>query len=193
MRIIVVGVGALGSHVVPLIRNICSDMTVVDFDRVEAKNTLSQNHPRSSIGKLKVDSIAGTMLLLHKVKIDKIANKIVVNNVDSILSAASSNDLIIDCLDNGESRRLVQNWSREHNVPLLHGALAADGAFGRVIWDHDFVIDEAMPGVATCEDGDHLAFIATVSAYIASAARTFVVSGKRHGFAISPVGSILIS
>ncbi len=190
MKIVVVGVGALGSHLVPLIRNLGAEIVVVDFDRVEAKNTLSQLHPVGSVGKLKVESLAGAMLLLHKLKIGKIPHKLVPNNVDQILGSATKDDLIVDCLDNGEARRLVQTFARGAHIPLLHGALAANGAFGRVAWDEGFVVDDAPPGAATCDDGEHLPFISVVSSYIARSVQIFVRTGKKTGFAVSPAGAI---
>ena len=42
--VIVVGVGALGSHVVQLLRNADATIRVIDFDKVEQKNVASQFH-----------------------------------------------------------------------------------------------------------------------------------------------------
>ena len=160
--VVIVGVGALGSHVVQLLRSVEATVKVIDFDRVEQKNVLSQFHGKPHVGKGKVQSLAQTMQFLFGSKIATIPHKLTPENDDQLLSGA---DLIIDCLDNGEARRIVQGFARRYHTPCLHGALAADGGFGRVVWDEHFRIDdEAGAGVATCEGGEHLPFIAITSA-----------------------------
>lgn len=183
--IVIVGVGALGSHVAQFLRSAGATIKVVDFDRVEQKNTLSQFHGKPSVGKTKVLALQQSMQFLWGVKIDVIPHKLASDNVEAVLGAPS---LVIDCLDNAPSRRVVQAYVRARGIPCLHGALAADGGFGRVVWDEKFVIDDATPGAATCEDGEHLPFIALASAHLARAAQIFLASGRKSGFEINPLG-----
>lgn len=185
--VVVVGVGALGSHVVQLLRNAGASIRVVDFDRVEQRNVASQFHGKPSIGKAKVVSLQQTMQFLFGVKIDAVPHRLVADNARELLGKA---DLVIDCLDNGASRRVVQELARAANIACVHGALAADGSFGRVVWDEDFVIDdEPAAGAATCENGEHLPFIALTAAYLARAAQAFLKSGERCGFHVHPGGA----
>lgn len=190
-NITVVGVGALGSHLIPLLRSL-KDVTlrVIDFDRIERKNTLSQFHAKSHVGKSKVQGLQQTMKLLWGLKVEAIPHKLEANNAKQLLG---SSDLVIDCLDNGDSRRVVQAFVRESDIPCLHGALAADGAFGRVIWDHKFVIDdEPNEGAATCEDGEHLPFISVTASLIARSAQLFIEEGKKVGYEVTP-GAIFVA
>lgn len=192
--VVIVGAGALGSHVAQFLRSEDVQLRVIDFDRTEPKNTLSQFHSKAGVSKLKVETLKQTMQFLWGVKIETISNKLVQNNAQALLSNA---DLIIDCLDNGESRRVVQAYARQDTLgrskPCLHGALAADGAFGRVCWDQHFKIDdESTVGAPTCEDGQFLPFIAIVSSYIAYAAQTFLRTSKQIGFQVSPAGAIVV-
>ncbi len=61
MRVVLVGVGALGSNLVFAARSIEGlEWTLVDFDRVQFKNTQSQYHPVTSIGKNKVERSKGS-------------------------------------------------------------------------------------------------------------------------------------
>lgn len=188
-RITVVGVGALGSHVVPLLRNVESRILAIDFDRIEQKNTQSQFHAVSNVRKLKVAALQQTTQFLFGQKIDANPNKLVEDNAQALLGGS---DLVLDCLDNGAARRIVQGFVRKHSIPCLHGALAADGAFGRVVWDEGFVIDDESTGAATCEDGEHLPFISIVSSYLAHSARLFLANGKKYGYSVSPGGAIVI-
>jgi len=188
--ITIVGCGALGSHLVQFLRNEKATFKVVDFDRVEQRNVLSQFHSKPNVGKLKVESLKQAMQFLYGVKIETNSNKLVQDNVDKLLGGS---DLVIDCLDNGAARRLVQGFVRKHGIPCLHGALAPDGGFGRCIWDESFVIDdESGAGAATCEDGAFLPFIALVSAYLARAAQVFLATGKRNGYSVSPAGAFVV-
>jgi molybdopterin/thiamine biosynthesis adenylyltransferase len=185
MKITIVGVGALGTEVVMLLRN-AGTLKIIDFDRVERKNTLSQLHAVTHVGKNKAQAMQQTMQFLFGVKVEAIPHKLTADNVDALLSGA---DLIIDCLDNAPSREIVQRYARKTKAPCLHGALAANGEFGRVIWDENFVIDSgSKPGAATCEDGEHLPFIGVVSALLARAAHEFLTKGKKIEFAVHPSG-----
>jgi molybdopterin/thiamine biosynthesis adenylyltransferase len=184
----VVGVGALGSHVVQALRNADATLKVIDFDRVEQRNVASQFHGKPNVGKAKVASLQQTMNFLFGRKVETIPHKLTSDNDDQLLSKA---DLLIDCLDNGAARKLVQGFARRSHTPCLHGALDANGSFGRVVWDENFVIDEeGAAGAATCEDGVHLPFITVVAANIAYAAQQFFKDGRRIGFEISPGGAI---
>jgi molybdopterin-synthase adenylyltransferase len=182
----VVGAGALGSHFVQFTRSVDVMFRVIDDDRVEQKNVLAQFHGRPSVGRSKTQSLAQTMDFLFKMKIEGVSNRLVEVNARNLLGGAA---LVVDCLDNAPSRRIVQSMVRELRVPCLHGALAADGAFGRVVWDEKFVVDEGAAGAPTCEGGEHLPFVALVSAYLARAAQEFLVNGRRVGYEVSPAGA----
>jgi molybdopterin/thiamine biosynthesis adenylyltransferase len=183
----VVGVGALGSNLVPLIRNIEPRIRVVDFDRVERKNVLSQFHSVKSPGKRKATALAQLMKFTWSTVIEPNTNKVTSDNVREILGGAS---LVVDCLDNGAGRRVVQDFVREAVIPCVHGGLAADGEFARVIWDESFVIDpEPAEGQATCEDGEFLPFIGIAASYLAFAVQGFLNTGTKRGFNIHHGGA----
>jgi molybdopterin/thiamine biosynthesis adenylyltransferase len=185
-RIVIAGVGALGSHAALFLRNVEATVRVIDFDRVEQKNTQSQFHGRSTVGKPKVLGLSQGMAFLFGTKLETNPHKLVDDNAKQLLGDA---DLVLDCLDNGGGRRVVQSFVRASSIPALHGALAPDGGFGRVVWDEDFEIDdESGVAGATCENGEHLPFIAIVSACLARAAQVFLATGRKTGFEINPSG-----
>lgn len=210
-NITVVGVGALGSHFVQFIRSEDVAMRIIDFDRVASKNTMSQFHPKTSVSRPKVLSMQGTMNLLWGTKLTTTPHKLTRDNATQLLSGA---DLIVDCLDNAEARRIIQDFVRIPSAidlkikvdpsftaigtsaftPCLHGAVDADGSFGRVIWDEKFIIDSGSPpGTPTCEDGANLPFIVSVSAFMARAAQRFLREGQKVGFQVTPSGVIQTS
>lgn len=188
-RVTVVGAGALGSHVILFLRSAGYLLGAIDFDRVEQKNVLSQFHARSSVGKSKVQSIKQTMDGLFGVKLDIVPHRLIEENVSQLLLQA---DLVIDCLDNAKSRKIVRDHCLKTSTPCLHGALDGAGSFGRVVWAEQFAIDEeGQAGAATCENGEHLPFIAMTAAYIARSAQVFLKTGQKKGFSIHPAGAIL--
>lgn len=188
MNIVIVGVGALGSHLMLFGRNIEANWTAIDFDRIEQKNVLSQFHTRMGLRQNKAAALSKTMQGLFGIKLKAIPHKLTVDNVDALLGQA---DLVIDCLDNGESRRVIQAYVRDNDIACLHGALAPGGEFGRVVWDENFVVDdESGAGQATCEDGEHLPFIVQTSACLAEAAKLYSTEGRKVNFQITPAGTM---
>jgi len=186
-KIIVVGVGALGSHVVQFVRSIPQiALTVIDDDRVEQKNVSSQFHPKQAVGRGKVLALQQTMSFLFSRRMVTVPHRLTSDNVETLLKDA---DLLVDCLDNAEARGLVQRYARRHEVACVHGALAADGSFGRVIWDGQFHIDqEPGEGAPTCENGEHLPFIAATAAHLALAIQRHLDDGAEVGFTLHPGG-----
>lgn len=188
-KVVVVGVGALGSHLVQFLRGTDSEIVAVDFDRVEQKNVLSQFHGKPNAGKGKAASLQQTMNFLFGRKIGAVPHMLVPDNAREILGGA---DLVVDCLDNGVGRATIQDFVRREKIPCLHGALAPDGGFGRSVWDESFSIDdEPSTGAATCEDGAHLPFIALTAAYLARSAQAFLSSGKKVGYSVTPAGAMV--
>jgi molybdopterin/thiamine biosynthesis adenylyltransferase len=181
LRVTIVGVGALGSHVALMLRN-AAKLRIIDFDRIEMKNTQAQFHGLPNVGKNKAQALSATMKLLFDTKMEVVPHKLTVDNTQQLLG---DSDLVIDCLDNAESRLLVKDYCHRNNIPCLHGALAPGGEYGRVIWSELFTIDsEAGMGQATCEDGEHLPFIMWVSSMIAATAKVFLQKGSRYNYEI---------
>lgn len=204
-RVVIVGVGALGSHVAQFLRNEAV-LKVIDFDRVEQKNILAQFFSKPSIGKNKAVSIKDMFAFLYSINVGAVAHRLTKDNVEQLLS---DSDLIIDCVDNAETRHLIQQYVRAvpmalvgnvkdgifhgHEVkarcrPCLHGAVSANGDFGQVCWDQHFTPDHETAGAATCEGGEHLPFIVTVAAILAKTAQQFLKTGQQRSYSVLPDG-----
>jgi len=128
--VIIVGAGALGSHVILCGRNWPNPIRVVDFDRVEMKNTQAQFHSRMGMSRNKVQALQQAMQGMWGLKIEGIPHKLTLDNVGTVLGDAA---LVLDCTDNIEARQTIQGYVRAKGIPCLHGALSADGSFGRII------------------------------------------------------------
>jgi len=184
----VIGAGALGSHLVPLLRNTGAKIRVCDFDRVENKNTQSQFHGRTHVGTLKVLGLKQTVSLLWNMKIEALSSRLTDVNTKEILGGS---DLLVDCVDNAKTRRLIQSFAKANSVPCVHGGLDQEGTFGRVCWTEGFVVDEEpAEGAGTCEDGEHLGFISITASFLAKVVIEFLKSGKKMGFSVTPAGAV---
>jgi molybdopterin/thiamine biosynthesis adenylyltransferase len=186
MRIAFCGVGALGSTAAHLCRNLDANLRLIDFDRVEAKNLSAQWFVKQSIGKNKAEAVRLQLGNFYGVKAEALGVRMISQNVAQLLADC---DLAVDGFDNHKGRSLLCEYARAHDLPLLHGGLAADGSFGLVRWDERFTADrEDVEGQATCEGGQFLPLIGLAGAALARAIQDFVASGDRVDYMVSRSG-----
>lgn len=189
--ITIVGAGALGSHVALFLRNLQQPLKIVDFDRVEKKNTLAQLHTKMGVGKNKAQALTQALQGMFGVKADSVPHRLVRDNAGAILGGS---ELVLDCTDNLEARILIREACSGRRLPCLHGALSAAGDFAQVIWDEHFRPDsEGAEGEATCVDGEHLPFFAGAAAILAQEAQQYLKTGKKRSFQLTPGGVIRVA
>ena len=178
MRIVFCGVGALGSTAAVLCRNLDATLVFIDFDRVESKNLLAQAYVKQSVGKNKAEALKLQLLNFHGVKAESFGVRVTADNVATLCKDAQ---LIVDCFDNVDSRKLLSDFARASSTPLLHAAFSGDGTFGLVRWDERFAPDaEDTAGQATCEGGEHLPLLGLLGGTIARTVQDFVKGGTRR-------------
>lgn len=181
--ITIVGAGALGSHVALMLRNQEEPIEVIDFDKVEQKNTLAQFHTKMGLRKNKAQALSQTLNGLFGTKVKAVPHKLTKDNWSTLFKDSK---IIIDCTDNIAARTLIQDYWEEYAVPVLHGGLSADGTFARVIWDDLFIPDaEGEEGEATCEGGEHLPFFVMAASVLAAEAQRFLKTGRKSNFQLS--------
>ncbi len=190
-RILIAGVGALGSTCVQFIRNVEAELRLVDFDRVESKNLSAQWFVKQSVGKNKAEAVRLQLANFFGGKAEAMGVRLAATNAKELLAGC---DLAVDCFDNADSRTVLSEHAREAKVPLLHGAIAADGTVGLVRWDERFSPDrEDAEGQATCEGGEHLPMIGLVGATLARAIQDFLKSGDQNDYLVTLSGSVQTS
>ena len=189
--ILVIGVGALGSHFMQFSRNWDAEFDVVDFDRVEHKNVLSQFHFKRSVRKSKVSSIGECLAEFGIFRMIPRSVRFCKQNAGRFVT---DKDHVVDCVDNLETRSLIVEACDHFNIPCLHGGLSGDGQFGVVLWDKDFTLSPAQEETqrATCENEDRIAFYAVVAARMVLCARNFLDTGKKASAYIRPLGETWI-
>ena len=182
-RVLVCGVGALGSNAVNAMRNLEATLVLIDGDRVESKNLLAQAYVKASVGKLKADALKLQIANFYGLKVEAHAVRVAETNVETLLAGAN---LLVDAFDNAASRRLLSTYARAQEVPLVHAGIAGDGTFGLVRWDERFVPDEEnAEGEATCEGGAHLPMISAISSQLALVVQDFLSDGIRRDVMIA--------
>lgn len=191
--IAIIGVGALGSHVALLLRNGYITLRLVDFDRVEQKNTQAQFHTKMSLGKNKALALKQALEGMFGTKAEAVPHKFEWNNHLKILEEDVV-DLVLDCTDNIKARELISGCARSVGIPCLHGALSASGDFARIVWDEHFVPDaEGEDAAATCIDGEHLPFFGMAAALMAVEVQRYYKTKKKRSFQLTPMGIIQLA
>ena len=141
-KIVFCGVGALGSNAVVACRNLEAELVLIDFDRVESKNLLSQAFAKPSVGKNKAEALKLQLSNFWGIKATHFGVRVEESNVETLCGSA---DLVVDAFDNAKSRHILSTWARTTDKPLVHAAISGDGTFGLVRWDERFVADQESP------------------------------------------------
>ena len=125
-RIVIVGMGGLGSFLsLQLIYAGIKNIVLIDKDKVEISNLNRQIlYNYKDIGKTKVKvavkklkSFCDVNVIGYNIDITDNKNK---RKLNEILSKA---DIVADCLDNWEARKILNKLCLELNKPLVHAAV----------------------------------------------------------------------
>src|SRR5258706_12109246 len=100
-RIVICGVGALGSTCVQFCRNVEAELRLVDFDRVESKNLAAQWFVKQSVGKNKAEAIRLQLANFYGAKAEAFGVRLAATNAAQLLAGCA---LAVDCFDNADSR-----------------------------------------------------------------------------------------
>jgi molybdopterin/thiamine biosynthesis adenylyltransferase len=148
-RLIVCGAGAVGSNLVDsLIRQGFRQVTVIDFDRVEAHNIGTQAYAESDAGAFKVEVLQAEVFRAVGVEIIAVRQRLTAQNMGRLLRET---DLVVDGFDNHDSRALVTQHCQAHGMPCVHVGLSAD--YAEVMWNEAYRVprDAIEEGADVCE------------------------------------------
>jgi molybdopterin/thiamine biosynthesis adenylyltransferase len=126
-KIIVVGAGALGNYVCAgLIGLGIGNIEIYDFDEIEIHNLNRQSlFTEEDIGKNKADILKDRLTERNsEVNIQGFNEKITEKNISTLFNDAN---VIIDAVDNLETRSIISRFCLIKNIPLIHGATSSDG------------------------------------------------------------------
>ena len=128
-RVIIIGVGGVGQHVSTyLLTNGVTNLTIVDYDKVELSNLNRQILlTELDLGKLKVDVVKNALLSRNSdAHINSINLKVDESNIDELVK---DYDLVIDAVDNWKSKLVIAKACKDNKVPFLH--IGVDGYKGQ--------------------------------------------------------------
>lgn len=130
-KVAVVGVGGLGSPVAYYLAAAgIGTLLLIDEQEPELSNLNRQIlHWEEDIGKNPKPLSAKWKLerFNSDIRIEAFVGHLDDSNVDEVLGGV---DIIVDCLDNFETRFLLDDYSQRKRVPIVHGAV--EGTFGQV-------------------------------------------------------------
>jgi len=121
--VFIVGAGGLGSPVsIYLTVAGVGELRICDADTVGLSNLNRQiAHTDASIGELKVASAARTLRALNpNVNVVPIPDYL---DQDSVERIVGQPDVVVDCLDNVETRYMLNGYCINKGIPLVHGAV----------------------------------------------------------------------
>ncbi|AOT71749.1 HesA/MoeB/ThiF family protein [Geosporobacter ferrireducens] len=145
IRICVVGCGGLGGHIIEMLGRIgIGFITAIDGDVFEESNLNRQIlSDVPSLGQPKAIKAKERMLSVNPlIHVDPLVKRVDAQNVLEILRG---HNLVLDALDNIETRFILQEAAEQLNIPFIHGAIA--GWYGQVttIFPGDDTLNDLYP------------------------------------------------
>lgn len=140
-KVCVVGCGGLGGYIIEMLARIgVGHITAIDgdvFDETNLNRQLLSN----------VKNIGYSKALEAKKRIELVNPDVTINPVSTMIDDTNAfdilkgHDVVVDALDNINSRRLIQQYSSKLDIPMVHGAIA--GFYGQVttIFPEDNTLD----------------------------------------------------
>ena len=168
-RILVVGCGGLGGHIIDQLARIgVGFLRVVDGDVFEASNLnrqLLSSVPLLGISKAKAaaDHIA------------RVNPDVVVETAEAFLSESNAEsllencDIVMDALDNIPSRRILAAACEKANIPYIYGAIQGWVAQAAISMPGDHLIDTLYPEEIEITDKSVLSFAPALCASMQTA------------------------
>lgn len=144
-RVCVVGCGGLGGHLADMLARLgVGHLTVVDGDCFEVTNLNRQllctqerlGMSKASAAKQHIASVNS------QVTVDAVGCHLTWDNARDILSG---HDLVMDGLDSGAARRLLQHFCARLDIPLVHGAVEGWGVQISVVYPGDDTLSRLYP------------------------------------------------
>jgi molybdopterin/thiamine biosynthesis adenylyltransferase len=140
-NICIVGAGGLGGYILEMfVRAGIGSITIVDGDTFEVSNLNRQLlSNEKNIGTSKVESAFERVTIVNS-DIDVLPVYEYLNNNNS-MDILKGHDLVIDALDNIQTRKIIQNTCEKLDICMIHGAIS--GWYGQVavIYPGDKTID----------------------------------------------------
>jgi molybdopterin/thiamine biosynthesis adenylyltransferase len=123
-RVFVAGTGGLGSPLLFYLTAVgVGNLIICDFDKIELSNLNRQIlHSETNINRQKVDSTYSTLMDRNRnISITRVYEKLTRKNAERLIDNA---ELIIDCLDNFQTRHILNEYSVKKGIPMIHAGVS---------------------------------------------------------------------
>ena len=165
-RVFIAGCGGIGGHLLELLSRIgIGSIRAVDKDIFDVSNFNRQSLSEPSlIGVRKADAAALRVTRINPdVNIEGICAFIDENNVSSLLEGV---DIVLDALDNIESRKILAKACSDAGIPYIYGAIQGWIAQSAVFMPGDSLMDCLYPSGSVLKDSSILSFTPALCASI---------------------------
>lgn len=122
-HVLVAGVGGLGSPVAIYLATAgIGRLTIIDFDSVDVSNLNRQIlHWEGDVSRRKVESAEQKLTKINSnIAVKALNVKITADNITQLLRDV---DLVMDCMDNMETRFIINEACVKEGIPLIHGGV----------------------------------------------------------------------
>ena len=165
MRVCVVGCGGLGGHLIELLARLgVGHLTVVDGDCFDSTNLNRQLLcTQDRLGTSKASAAKQHIAAVNPlVTVDAVCCHLTRDNGVDVLTG---HDLVMDGLDSGAARRLLQHFCAQLEIPIVHGAVEGWGVQISVVYPGDDTLSRLYPeGSPECKPGGTLAPVVAFAA-----------------------------
>ena len=151
-EVLIIGAGGVGQHVATyLVINGIKNLTIVDFDKVELSNLNRQILlTEKDIGRLKVDVVKKALESRNSEANIKVINEKITS--DNIFSKTKNFKIIVDAVDNWETKLLIAKAAKEQNALFLH--VGVDGSSGQFCLFKEYSLLDLVDGSIVKEKRD---------------------------------------
>ena len=177
-RILVVGCGGLGGHIIDQLARIgVGFLRVVDGDVFEASNLNRQLLSRVSLlGVSKAKAAADHVRAVNPgVSVEGLECCMTAENTAALLSGC---DIVLDALDNLPSRRTLAAACAEAGIPYVYGAIQGWVAQAAVSMPGDGLIEKLFPREVEIRDKSVLSFTPALCAAMQTALCVKLLVGR---------------
>lgn len=178
-RVLVVGCGGLGGHIIDLLCRVgIGCLRVVDGDVFEETNLNRQLLSRVPLlGVSKVNAAADHIRQVNPdVTVEAVEAFMTSENVCALIDGC---DIVLDALDNIQSRRILSDACAQAGIPYVYGAIQGWVAQAGISMPGENLIGTLFPEEVTIRDKSVLSFTPALCASMQAALCVKLLTGRR--------------
>lgn len=150
-KVLIIGLGALGTKVASnLVRSGVKEITIVDKDKVEEKNLLSQFYTKKQVGMTKARALKQKLREIDpKAKINAVVGNVDHKNIEKLVKG---NHVVVDGTDNIETRFIINEACVKNKVPWVYGTCAGSNGMTAVFMPRKTCFRCMFPKIPSCTE-----------------------------------------